>query len=301
LEPRFLAQEKFRAKLVTDLKNKNWGFIGCGNLSQAIIRGSLSKKILQSRQIGASNRSQDKLKKFSSKYKIKNFKNDYEKLLVFSEVVVLGVKPQDLSSVLINIAPFITTKHIIFSLAAGFPAKILLEQLKNPQAILRVMTNLPASIQKGSFAVRMAKGSDHHLKSAVDFFGALGFSFPVKEKNKNSDQTIDIVTAGMASGTGMIYFLMEAFSDWFVKKGFSKTLAREVITEVFLGTAELAKQNPEISLSELRKAVTSKKGTTLAGLKAMKSFKIHQALHKSLDLALNRAVDISKSLRQKRK
>ncbi len=103
---------------------KTVGFIGCGNLSQAIIRGILARKLFSPNAIFASNRSTQKLDDFSQETKIQKSKTNLE-VVQRCEIVVVGTKPVDFKQVADDIAPSITDKHIIVSLAAGIKISTL--------------------------------------------------------------------------------------------------------------------------------------------------------------------------------
>ncbi|MDZ4678769.1 MAG: pyrroline-5-carboxylate reductase [Oligoflexia bacterium] len=272
-----------------------WGFVGCGNLAQAIIGGALKTDSLLATQVSATNRSQSKLKKFANATSI-NICVDNQKLLMKSDVIVLATKPQDLCSVLEEIAPFITSKHIVISLAAGVTANVLKKHLSSAKAIFRVMANTPAVIQKGLYGIYRVKGKDEDFKTVSRVFEKIGTIVTLK-----NDKEINAMTAGAASGTGFVLQFMQDFEKWFVKKGYPRSIARKVAVETFLGTSSLAQQRQEQSLEELRDAVTSKKGTTFAGLTSMKKSKVSPGIQKALQASYSRSFDIAKNLRPNRK
>jgi pyrroline-5-carboxylate reductase len=272
-----------------------WGFIGCGNLAQAIIRGALKTGALSSLQVLATNRTVGKLKKFKDETHINTCESN-EELLQKSDVIVLATKPQDIGVVLDEISSLITDQHLIVSLAAGVPADMLERRLNKARAVFRVMANTPAMIQKGLFGVYMIKGDSGDSQEISNPFEKIGVVIPLK-----NDKEINAMTAGAASGTGFVLQFMEDFEKWFMKKGFSRVQAREAAVETFLGTASLAHQRQDQSLQELREGVTSKKGTTLAGLMSMKKAKVSAGIQKGLDAAYERSLGIAKDLRPKRK
>jgi pyrroline-5-carboxylate reductase len=275
--------------------NGQWGFIGCGHLSQALIMGLIQHSILGPSQISATNRSQSKLKKFSHTFKIKALTSNIE-LVKSTQVIILSVKPQDMIEVMQAIAPHIHSRHIVISLAAGVGSEVLNQFLPQAGAILRVMTNLPASIQEGVFGVSLVKGRKSDLIWGVKFFSKLGEAIAVRD-----DAAINSLTAGIGSGTGFVFYFMKIFSDWFFQKGFSKKQSRMLAVEAFYGTSALARNQNHLELDQLLKSVVSKNGTTFAGLKAMSVKKIAPTLKFSLEAANKRASQIAKSLRQKAK
>ncbi len=272
--------------------NAQWGFVGCGNMAQSIITGILIKKLFIPTELAATDISEEKLINFSNATGISKF-NDNISLVKNSEVIVLATKPQDILTVLGEIRPFISNRHTLISIAAGVSSQTLLKYFHVSKNIFRIMPNTPALIQKGVFGIYQIKGDASECRVVEKVFATLGLIVKLK-----SDKEINAVTAGSASGVGFVLLFMEEFEKWFLKKGFTKAQSRQIVVETFKGTAELALSRSEISLKQLREAVTSKKGTTHAGLTAMKNSKISPSLQSGLEAAFERGEEIAKSLRQ---
>jgi pyrroline-5-carboxylate reductase len=268
----------------------NWGFIGCGNLAQAIVTGGLSTGVLKASRVYVTNRSQDKLRAFAKRQKIKALADNLD-LVQRSQIVVIGTKPQDIGNVFQEIAPHLTKKHVVVSLAAGVPMTMLKKHLPGAGALVRVMANTPATIQRGVYGIYQGSGTKSQTRSTFKLFSEIGTAVEVK-----SDEGIDGILATAASGSGFVFLFMEIFETWLVKRGFAKDLARRIAVESFAGTSELARQRATESLQTLRGAVTSKKGTTLAGLKAMSKGGIKSTIEKGLGAAVRRGLEISRTL-----
>lgn len=268
----------------------NWGFIGCGNLAQAIIQGALEKNLLDSQNIFVTNRSDQKLKELCAKTGVRACATN-EELIRSSDVVVLATKPQDLQTVLEEIQPFIRFDQAVISLAAGIPTKTLNRYLK-ARSLVRVMANTAAKVQQGVFGIYFFRETQADRAAIEHLFGQLGTLVQA-----SSDRQIDAMTAGSASGSGFVIFFLEEFEKWFRRKGFDSQQARMIAIETFLGTLALTHHEKQKSLKELRQAITSKKGTTYAGLHTLKKKKVDSGIQKSLDAAFNRCAEISKLLK----
>jgi pyrroline-5-carboxylate reductase len=275
---------------------KKIGFIGCGNLAQAIIQGLIDKKIISPSQIYVTNRTPSKVAAFCKKNKI-NFLTQKEDLLKTCEIIFLATKPQDILEALMAIKPSIKNHHYFVSLAAGVDGSLLKKYLNKTSGIVRIMANTPAKIQKGLFGLYIVKNKNKSLTNFIlKAFSKMGIVIELKNDNQ-----VDVITAGAASGTGFVFELLRIFQVWFLKQGLIENSSREAALNTFLGTALLAQEMKNESFETLCKAVTSKKGTTLAGLKSMKKLKVQEAMSKSLSQSKKRAVEISKSLRQSSK
>ena len=116
----------------------NYGFIGLGNMSGAIIKGMIDSKQFQPQQIFGMNRSSEKTTKLVEELHI-NGKSSIEELITSVDVIILGVKPQNLDDILSEVNHLITPNQIIISIAAGKNLDALSSKLPNAQSSFRVM------------------------------------------------------------------------------------------------------------------------------------------------------------------
>jgi pyrroline-5-carboxylate reductase len=273
----------------------NWGFIGCGNLSQAIILGALKEKLFKPKSVFVSNRTASKSKIFSKKTKVQVAPSNKD-LIQKCNIIFVGTKPFDIIEVLTELGQSQIKNKIIVSLAAGVESFVLKKYCSQARSVIRVMANTPVSIQSGFFGVLPVKSQASDLRMILNFLNHLGGSIIVK-----NDSEINTITAGSASGVGFIFSFMEEFEKWFRKRGLDSKQSRSATVLTFLGASELAKNHLESPLSELRDRVTSKKGTTYEGLKALQRNRVGPGLRSGLDASFKRANELAKSLRQNQK
>ncbi len=221
-------------------------------------------------------------------------------LLNNAEVVILAVKPQDFEPVLIEIKKDIE-RQLVISIAAGITTSGI-ERLLGEAQVVRVMPNLPVKVGKGMTCLARGKYvSEINLSLARKIFELTGKTLVVNENMMNA------VTAVSGSGPGFLYeflsrlsseewdkFIQEkfipAFSGAARKVGFSKEQARILADTTAFGSLALLKQSqspPEV----LRRQVTSKGGTTEAGL-AVLAGKIEN-LELAVKAALKRAEELA--------
>lgn len=263
------------------------GFIGVGNISQAIIRALIDSKTLSGNQIFGSNRSPGKLQKAVDHWGIQAFPTN-EQVIEAADIIVLGVKPQDFSAAIDPISHSLDPKQIVISLAAGINLKSLKKRL--PQGrIVRATLNTPSLIQQGVVAYLTAEADAGVVSVVEDLFSPLGIVQAMKD-----EEQFEALLVASSSGVGFVYEFMTYFQDWILERGIDEKSARQIVVETFRGAASLAMREPDVGLEDLQKRVTSKKGVTLAGLESMRELEIERALRYSFEKAALRNQELAK-------
>ncbi|PIP68119.1 MAG: pyrroline-5-carboxylate reductase [Candidatus Omnitrophica bacterium CG22_combo_CG10-13_8_21_14_all_43_16] len=204
-----------------------------------------------------------------------------------SNVVILAVKPQDMAEVLKEIAPHVKNKLII-SIAAGV-STLSIEKALGKVRVVRVMPNMPAMVGKGISAItggRFARPED--LKITFRIFAGLGEVVQVKEK------MMDAVTAVSGSGPAYYFLFTHLLAASGEAQGLEKGLALKLARAAFVGAAEVASRNKNISMEEFVKKVASKGGTTEAALKVFKEKKLGLVIKKAVRSAAHRSKQLEK-------
>jgi len=273
------------------LRSKKIGFLGAGNMAQAIIRGLLDTDFIQAKNLWASNRTTGKLQKLQSEYGINTTENN-EELIDKSDIVILAVKPQDLLGLLETVARNFNEGHMVISLAAGIRMNTLEKYL--PQCrLVRLMPNTPTLIRKGVLGYLLNEENDAGLDDTVEsLFKNLGSVLRMSDEDQ-----LDALTVAASSGTGFIFELMMYWQDWVEEHGFDKATARKMTIDTFQGAAHLASLSPDVSLEELQARVASRKGVTAAGLQSMRELEIERALRISFEKAAMRNSELSRNLK----
>lgn len=272
------------------LKSQKIGFIGCGNMAQTMIKGILEGSWIRPNQIFATNRSPGKLQKTVENFKI-NACTTNEELVEKSDIVILAVKPQDLLEVVEPIASIFNEDQIVISVAAGITLDTLEKHL--PQCrVVRLMPNTPSTIGKGVLGYVISE-EDASLATVVeDLLHPLGYTIKVE-----NEEQLEAVLVTAASGTGFVLELMLYWQEWLEEHDFDPETAHKITVETFLGTSMLASQSKDTKLEELQSRVTSKKGTTAAGLQSMRELEIERALRISFEKAAMRNKEIARDFK----
>jgi pyrroline-5-carboxylate reductase len=277
-----------RGERLNLIRHRKIGFIGTGNMGQAIIKALVDSGTVPADHIYATNRSFGKLKKVEELYGVHPLQNN-EELVDLCDVIVLAVKPQDLTQVLEPIASSFTEGHVVISLAAGFSLKTLKKLLPNVKGLVRAMPNTPANIQKAVVGYCLADGAEIYQATIEEFLTPLGLAVPAEE-----GEAFEALTVSCGSGPGFIFELMQYWQEWIEEHGFDPEMARKMVVQTFVGAAELAQSSPEVSLADLQDRVVSKKGVTAAGLLSMRELEIERALRFSFEKAVIRDQEISR-------
>ncbi|MBW2616911.1 MAG: pyrroline-5-carboxylate reductase, partial [Deltaproteobacteria bacterium] len=240
-------------------ENEKTGFIGAGNMATAMIKGLIESGVYRKEQLGASDKDASALKRMTGQFNVESYGSNGD-LVRQCSTIVLSVKPQNMKEVLDEVKDGIRDDHLIISIAAGIPLRMIHDVLKLDIPLIRVMPNTPALVQKGVSALAAgAFATPEHMAIARTIFDAVGETVEVGET------MMDAVTALSGSGPGYVFRIMECMVDAGAGVGLERETALSLVIQTFLGAAHLAKTS-EHSLSHLREMVTSPGGTTEAGL-----------------------------------
>lgn len=270
------------------ISHQKIGFIGCGNMAQAMIRGLVEGKVIPAQQIYVTNRSPGKLQKCVETLGVNAAANN-EALVDECHMVVIAVKPQDLTSAIEPIASSFRAEQIVISLAAGYSLDAL-EKLLPDSRLVRVMPNTPSFIQKGVLGYCMNEEDQGAETMIDDLLRPLGLVIKLTEGDE-----FDALTVSCASGPGFIFELMLYWQEWIEERGFDAEEARKMTVQTFLGAAMLAEKHSESSLEDLLAKVASKKGVTEAGLQSMRELELERGLRISFEKASLRNKELAKS------
>ncbi len=270
------------------IKNRKVGFIGAGNMGQAIMKALVDTQTVAPGNLYATNRSPGKLKKVEEQFGVKPLSTN-EDLVDTCDIIVLAVKPQDLAGVLEPIASSFHDGHLVISLAAGFSLKSLQRLLPSVKGLARAMPNTPATIQKAVVGYCLADNAETYQASVEEFLQPLGLVVPTEE-----GETFEALTVSCGSGTGFVLELMQYWQEWIEEHGFDPATARKMVVQTFLGAAALADKSESTSLVELQDRVVSKKGVTAAGLQSMRELELERGLRYSFEKAAIRDQEIER-------
>jgi pyrroline-5-carboxylate reductase len=273
------------------LKSMKIGFIGAGNMTQALVKGIVESKEIKPEHIIISNRTEGKLLKMAEQFQVQTRSHNQE-VINECDVVILAMKPQDFSAALEGLTGQFSEHQIVISLAAGIPFDSLEKQIPSGR-LVRLMPNTPSLIGRGVIGFISLNEEDEFVSSLIeDLFGSLGYVIEV-----DTEDQFDALMISCSSGTGFVFEMMMYWQDWIAERGFTDEVSRKMTIETFLGASMLAAQSMGIDIEELQSRVTSKKGVTAAGLASMRELEIERTLRISFEKAAMRAQEIARSMK----
>ena len=204
-----------------------------------------------------------------------------------ADTLVLVVKPQDMASLLDELAPALQSGALVISLAAGITTAYLEGRLPSGTPVVRVMPNTPALVDEGMAAISPGLHCDEsHLAEAEQLLSAVGKVVRVAEKHQ------DAVTAISGSGPAYIFYVVEAMIEAGVLLGLPRSTANELVVQTLVGAAKMLKETGEHP-TVLRENVTSPAGTTVAALRALDDHKVRAAFLSAMEAARDRSRELA--------
>src|SRR5216684_3132870 len=173
---------------------KKLGFIGVGNMGEALVKGLIASKAAAPAQILVSARRRERIDELEKLYGVRGGSNS--EVARDSDVVVLAVKPQILDQVLRGISGDVSRDKLIVSVAAGVPIAAIERRLHPPMRIVRAMPNTPATVGAGATAIALGEhATEADLATAKTIFDSVGLTVLLDESGQHPGLLKDGVTS----------------------------------------------------------------------------------------------------------
>ena len=267
------------------------GFIGAGNMAEAMIRGLLRGNDFAPEQVYASGPREERAAELRGKYGIHATTDN--KVPAQKDIVVLSVKPQILSRVLDEVADEIRADALVISIAAGVPVAAIQSRLASGTRVVRAMPNTPALVDAAATAIAGGEhASEADLADAKRIFDAIGLTVILDES------ALDAVTGLSGSGPAYVFLILEALSDAGVKVGLSRRTAQLLAAQTVLGSAKLLLETNEHP-GRLKDMVTSPGGTAITGLHTLEHGGVRTTLMNAVEAATRRSRELGEAMLKK--
>jgi pyrroline-5-carboxylate reductase len=267
------------------LTGKRIAFVGAGNMAEALIKGLVASKKVEPTDITVSGRRFDKASKVAERYGI-NAAKDNNACVDGANIVVLGVKPQVMNSVLSGLAAHVDPQALVISVAAGVTTGTIESHLRGGTHVIRTMPNTAAMVGHSATAIAPgAHADDQDVEIARTVFEFVGRVVVVDEVH------LDAVTGLSGSGPAYIFLIIEALADAGVKVGLSREIALELAAQTLLGSAHMLLETGEHP-GKLKDQVTSPGGTAIAGLHTLEAGGLRTTLINAVEAATRRAREL---------
>jgi pyrroline-5-carboxylate reductase len=204
-----------------------------------------------------------------------------------AETLLVAVKPQEMGALLDELAPTVTTGNLVITIAAGIPTAFLEQRFTGDVPVVRVMSNTPVFVDQAMSAISSgAHATEEHLARTEELLRPVGKVIRVPESQ------LDAVTALSGSGPAYFFFLVEAMIDAGILLGLPRAVAAELIVQTAVGSAVMLRESGEHPV-QLREAVTSPGGTTIAAIRELEKHGVRAAMLAALEAARNRSRELA--------
>ncbi|MFC8720022.1 pyrroline-5-carboxylate reductase [Kitasatospora sp. NPDC057198] len=259
-------------------------FLGTGKIGEALLSGLLRAGTSPADVLVTARRA-ERATELADRYGVTTVTNAEAAKL--ADTLILAVKPQDMGTLLDELAEHVAADKLVVSAAAGIPTAWFEERLAPGTPVVRVMPNTPVLVDEGMSVI---SGGSHateaHLARTEAIFRSVGKALRVPESQQ------DAATALSGSGPAYFYFLVEAMIDAGILLGLPRQVAHELIVQSAIGASVMLRDSGEHPV-KLREAVTSPAGTTIAAIRELENHGVRAALLGALEAARDRSRELA--------
>jgi pyrroline-5-carboxylate reductase len=272
---------------VSILASHTVGFIGAGNMAEAMIGGLVRGKHVDPNRITASDPRKERLEELRASLGIEATQNNRD-IAERCSLVVLSVKPQIMDKILREVGDQMKPGTLVVSIAAGVDTATIEESLPEGVRVVRAMPNTPAMVGAGATAISAGKhATPEDMATAKALFDAVGITVELDESH------LDAVTGLSGSGPAYIFLILEALADAGVKVGLSRRNAQRLAAQTVMGSAKMLLETDEHP-GKLKDMVTSPGGTAIAGLHTLEQGGLRTTLINAVETATKRAQELGR-------
>ena len=260
-------------------------FVGGGNMGEAMLVAVLERGLSTLEAVGVGDVSTERRRYLKNQYGVEVTESNKE-AAKNKDVIVLAVKPQNLSTVMTELNGCIKSTQLVLSIIAGASINTLRQGLGHSR-VVRAMPNTPAQVGAGiSVWTATAEVTAEQRGWARAILGAMG-----REIYFDDEKYLDMATAVSGSGPAYFFLLAESLIDAAVHIGLPQNEAEELVLQTMLGSAHLM-QKSDKPPAELRRNVTSPGGTTDRALQVFEEGGFTKLVKEAVRAAYNRAREL---------
>jgi pyrroline-5-carboxylate reductase len=264
------------------------GLIGAGRMATALAKGALNSGFVSASCLLASDPEETARTAFERETSVRPTEANVA-VARGCDVLVLAVKPQSMAGVLRELKAAVSDRQLVISIAAGVTLQTLSTALGSGTRLARVMPNTPCLVGQGAAAFAMGPGAKPEDAGVVmQLLSTMGIAIQVPET------LLDAVTGLSGSGPAYVFEIIEALSDGGVRAGLPRDVATKLAAQTLLGAAAMVLttgQHP----AQLKDAVASPGGTTIAGLHELERGGLRAALMNAVLAATVRSQELGRT------
>ncbi len=243
------------------ISNTKIAIIGCGNLGSSIANGLLKRQDFDPKNLTLTKRNPSALAQFEARGV--HVHNDNKVAAKYADLVILGVKPYNVSPILSEIKSELDpSKQILISLATGISLADMYQVIDPSTVSFRAMPNIAADIGESITCVCHQNANLEQVELVTELFDAIGVTLTIEENLMEASTVLG------ACGIAYVLRFMRAMIQGGIQIGFDSATASKIVNQTVKGAAELMIQknmHPEEAIDK----VTTPKGCTIVGLNEM--------------------------------
>lgn len=267
--------------------NKVIGFIGAGNMGQAMMGGIVKSKLVEPKQVIMADRSEERLEMASKKYGIK-VSTDNKEVAKNADVLILSIKPNIYPFVIEEIKDIVKTDVIIITIAAGKDISGTEKGFGRKLKVVRAMPNTPALVGEGMTSIcPNEKVSAEEIDEVTQMLKSFGKVEVVSEKLMNA------VTSVSGSSPAYVFMFIEAMADAAVLDGIPREQAYRMAAQAVLGSAKMV-LDTRVHPGELKDMVCSPSGTTIEAVATLEKTGFRSAVISAMQSCTKKSIEMSK-------
>jgi pyrroline-5-carboxylate reductase len=260
--------------------------LGAGKMGGILLQGFLKNHLFGTDQVIGTVRHAERAVALSAQYGVE-VTTDNLAAAQKADVILLAVKPLQVPEVIRQIAPALTPKKMLISVAASVKTRSMEDAAGCDIAVVRAMPNTPSMLGAGMAGLCAGRFvSAEQMALAQQMFNTVGRSVVVEEKH------MDAVTGVSGSGPAFLYIIIEALAEGGVNVGLPRDTATLLAAQTALGAARMVLEtgyHPAL----LKDAVTTPAGCTVEGIAALEEGGLRTTLIQAVKRTTQRAKELA--------
>ncbi len=263
--------------------------LGAGKLGETLVRGLIAAGRVRPGDVTVTAAHPERVADLERRLGVRSAPSNAA-AVAGAELVLLCVKPHQVDTVLLEIAPVLGAEQLLVSSAASASTAYIERRLAPSVPVVRAMPNTPAVLGKGMTALCAGThASAAHVARAREVFDAVGRTLVLDE------QHMDAVTGLSASGPAFIFIIIESLAEAGVKVGLPRAIATELAAQTVMGSGAMVIETGEHP-AKLKDEVTTPGGTTIDGILELEDGGLRVTLIKAVVRATQRATQRAREL-----
>ncbi len=266
------------------------GFIGCGNMGTAMLKGILEAGAVKPEEITASAKSEATRKTIQEELHIQPAASNRE-VVEFADLVFLTVKPQCYEEVITEIKDAANGGQIFVSVAPGKSLEWIEGLFGRPVKLVRTMPNTPAAVMEGMTAYCVNEQvTEEEKEKAAQICGCFGRAEEVEE------HLMDVVTAVSGSSPAYVFLFIEAMADAAVADGMPRAKAYRFAAQAVLGSAKMVLETG-LHPGMLKDMVCSPGGTTIEAVRVLEEKGMRSSVMEAVRACVKKSKEMQTDIR----